>query len=128
MNLFDEVKFNEQGLVPALAQDAETGDVLMFAWMNREALQITIERKVACYYSRSRGKLWIKGETSGNMQQVREIRLDCDGDVVLLKVLQTSGACHKGYRSCFFRKWVEDSWIIDQKKVFDPGTVYGDKK
>jgi len=128
MDLFDEVKFNEQGLVPAIAQDAETGEVLMFAWMNREALQITMERNVACYYSRSRGKLWIKGETSGNTQKVREIRLDCDGDVVLLKVIQTSGACHKGYRSCFFRKLEQDVWIIDQKKVFDPESIYRDKK
>jgi phosphoribosyl-AMP cyclohydrolase len=128
MDLFDEVKFNEQGLIPAIAQDAETGEVLMLAWMNREALQITRERKKACYYSRSRGKLWIKGETSGHAQQVREIRLDCDGDAVLLKVVQTSGACHEGYRSCFFRKMEQESWVIDQKKVFDPESIYRDKK
>jgi len=128
MDLFDEVKFDEQGLIPALAQDAETGEVLMLAWMNREALQITMERKVACYYSRSRGKLWIKGETSGHRQQVREIRLDCDGDAILLTILQTSGACHEGYHSCFFRKLVKDSWVIDREKVFDPESIYRDKK
>jgi len=120
MNLFDEVKFNDQGLVPAIAQDADTGEVLMLAWMNKESLQITMERKMACYFSRSRGKLWIKGETSGHIQQVKDIRLDCDGDVILLKVLQTKGACHEGYRSCFFRKLDQGSWAIDQKKVFDP--------
>lgn len=120
MNLFDEVKFNDQGLVPAIAQDADTGEVLMLAWMNKESLQITMERKMACYFSRSRGKLWIKGETSGHIQQVKDIRLDCDGDVILLKVLQTKGACHEGYRSCFFRKLDQGSRVIDQKKVFDP--------
>jgi len=119
----DQVKFDEKGLVPAIAQDAETGEVLMMAWMNRESLQRTIENRMACYFSRSRKQLWIKGETSGHVQQVREIRLDCDGDTLLLKVIQTGGACHEGYYSCFFRKQQDDSWVIDGKKVFDPDQI-----
>jgi len=128
MAIWEEVKFNSKGLVPVVTQDAKSGEVLMMAWMNQEALKITEETKKACYFSRSRNKLWIKGESSGNVQKVREIRLDCDGDTVLLKVLQTSGACHLGYRSCFFRKWEEKQWIIHGKKMFDPEKVYGDKE
>ena len=128
MSILDLVKFDSQGLVPAIAQDAEHGEILMMAWMNREALEKTIETNTACYYSRSRKKLWLKGETSGNIQKVKEIRIDCDGDVVLMKIEQKGGACHKGYRSCFFRKLEKDAWITDGKKMFDPDDVYGDNK
>jgi len=126
--MIKQVKFDEKGLVPAIAQDAETGEVLMMAWMNDEALRLTGEKMVAHYYSRSRKKLWLKGETSGNIQKVQEIRLDCDGDTILLKVTQAGGACHEGYRSCFFRKWADGSWAVDGKKIFDPDKIYGHKK
>ncbi|MBN1901263.1 phosphoribosyl-AMP cyclohydrolase [Candidatus Sumerlaeota bacterium] len=128
MGILDEVKFNSQGLVPAIAQDADNGEVLMVAWMNQEALQYTLDKGIACYFSRSRKKLWIKGETSGHIQKVLEIRLDCDGDVLLMKIRQEGGACHLGYRSCFFRKRKDDSWVIDGKKAFDPDQVYHNKK
>src|SRR3989440_10770631 len=98
------------GLVPAIAQDAETGVVLMLAWMNREAYEETLRTGRACYFSRSRGRLWRKGEESGNVQEVREVYLDCDADTVLLKVRQVGGAaCHEGYPSCFFRKLEGDT-------------------
>lgn len=126
--MIEHVKFDEKGLVPAIAQDAETGEVLMMAWMNDEALRLTGEKMVAHYYSRSRKKLWLKGETSGNIQKVQEIRLDCDGDTILLKVTQVGGACHEGYRSCFFRKWADGAWAVDGKKIFDPDKIYGHKK
>ncbi|MDD2648226.1 MAG: phosphoribosyl-AMP cyclohydrolase [Eubacteriales bacterium] len=103
MNL-SEIKFDEKGLVPAIAQDAETGDVLMLAYMNRESLELTIKTRRATYFSRSRQKLWLKGETSGHFQDVSEIYYDCDGDTILLKIHQTGAACHTGNRSCFFRK------------------------
>ena len=119
------LKFNDQGLIPAIAQNAETGEVLMLAWMNAEALEKTIETGEAHYWSRSRKKLWRKGEESGNVQKVKEIRADCDKDVLLLKVDQTGGAaCHLGYRSCFL--WVlEGTWTEDGVKVFDPEERYG---
>ena len=98
-----EVKFNEQGLVPAIAQDAVNGQVLMMAWMNEESLRLTLETGFATYYSRSRLQLWKKGETSGHVQRVLGIRVDCDGDTLLLQVEQTGAACHTGNRSCFFR-------------------------
>lgn len=113
------------GLVPAIAQDAETGDVLMVAYMNREAWERTCATRTATYFSRSRNRLWVKGETSGHVQEVREVRLDCDGDVVLLKVLQRGGAaCHEGYRSCFFRRLADGEWQVADNRVFDPATVY----
>ena len=103
MNLWDDVRVDEQGLIPCIAQDADTGEVLMFAWMNREALEHTLTAKEGTYYSRSRQELWIKGKTSGHVQEVVEVRTDCDQDVILMKIRQTGAACHKGYRSCFFR-------------------------
>lgn len=122
------LKFNDQGLIPAIAQNAETGEVLMLAWMNAEALEKTIETGEAHYWSRSRGKLWRKGETSGNVQKVKEIRADCDKDVLLLKVDQTGGAaCHLGYRSCFLWVLKEGTWTEDGVKVFDPEERYGKK-
>jgi len=113
------------GLVPAIAQDDETGEVLMVAYMNRDAWERTCTTRTATYFSRSRNRLWVKGETSGHVQEVKEIRLDCDGDVVLVKVRQRGGAaCHEGYRSCFFRRLEGDEWQIDGDRVFDPAAVY----
>ena len=114
------------GLVPAIAQDADTGEVLMLAWMNREAFDETVRTARACYYSRSRGKLWRKGEESGHVQEVRGVYLDCDADTVLLKVKQVGGAaCHEGYPSCFFRKLDGDELRVVAERVFDPKAVYG---
>jgi phosphoribosyl-AMP cyclohydrolase len=113
------------GLVPAIAQDADTGEVLMLAWMNREAFEETLRTGRACYYSRSRGRLWRKGEESGHVQEVRGVFIDCDADTILLKVHQIGGAaCHEGYRSCFFRKVQGDEFAIVGQRVFDPKQVY----
>ncbi len=113
------------GLVVAVAQDADSGEVLMVAYMNREAWERTLETGVACYWSTSRNQLWIKGETSGHVQEVREIRIDCDHDAVLLKVHQRGGAaCHEGYPSCFYRQRVGTEWKTVQERVFDPAKVY----
>ncbi len=117
-----------KGLVPAIAQDAETGDVLMLAYMNEEAWQETLRTGRACYYSRSRGRLWRKGEESGHFQEVREIRIDCDLDTILLRVRQHGAACHLGYRSCFFRRHAAGRWEIVADRVFDPERVYGERK
>ncbi len=114
------------GLIPAIAQDAETGEVLMLAWMNREALERTIETKKATYWSRSRQKLWVKGETSGNFQHVAGIRTDCDQDVILLSVHQEGPACHEGYRSCFFRELNADGQFEPRgERLMDPREMYG---
>ena len=113
------------GLVPAIAQDATTGEVLMLAWMNREAYDETLRTGRACYYSRSRGRLWRKGEESGHVQEVREVLLDCDADTILLKVRQVGGAaCHEGYKSCFFRRVRGDEMETVGERVFDPERVY----
>ncbi len=113
------------GLLPAIAQDAETGEVLMLAYMNEESYAQTLKTGHAVYFSRSRGKLWRKGEESGNVQKVQEIRLDCDADTILLKVEQIGGAaCHLGYRSCFFRKVTPEGLQIEGERVFDPDEVY----
>jgi phosphoribosyl-AMP cyclohydrolase len=113
------------GLVPAIAQDVATGQVLMLAWMNREAYEETLRTGRACYFSRSRGRLWRKGEESGNVQEVREIYLDCDADTILLKVRQIGGAaCHEGFRSCFFRQVDGDALKVVGERVFDPKQVY----
>ena len=113
------------GLIPAIVQDYETGEVLMLAYINKEAWEATLSTGKATYFSRSRQKLWIKGETSGNMQIVREIRIDCDDDTVIFKVEQIGGAaCHKGYRSCFYKK-IEDGTVeVTEERVFDPMEVY----
>ena len=124
--VIDQLTFNDQGLIPAIAQDGSSGEVLMVACMNRQALAITIETGEAVYWSRSRGELWHKGETSGNIQKVQEIRCDCDKDVLLLKVEQVGGAaCHTGMRSCFSWVLAEDDWAEDGVKVFDPKEKYG---
>ena len=113
------------GLIPAIAQDAETGDVLMLAYMNPEAWEKTIQTGTATYYSRSRRTLWVKGETSGNVQRVREIRIDCDNDTILLKVEQIGGAaCHTGHRSCFYQIVRDGEVHVDGEPLFDPKEVY----
>ncbi|WP_020472033.1 phosphoribosyl-AMP cyclohydrolase [Zavarzinella formosa] len=113
------------GLVPAIAQDADTGEVLMMAWMNPEAFEETVRTMRACYFSRSRNRLWRKGEESGNVQEVREIFVDCDLDTVLLKVKQIGGAaCHEGYSSCFFRKLEDGEPKVVGERIFDPKKVY----
>jgi phosphoribosyl-AMP cyclohydrolase len=113
------------GLIPAIAQDADSGDVLMMAWMNREAYEETLRTGRACYYSRSRQKLWRKGEESGHVQEVRSILIDCDADTILLKVHQIGGAaCHEGYKSCFFRQVDGEQVRVIGERVFDPKQVY----
>ena len=125
MNWLDEVHWDADGLVPVIAQDYKTGKVLMFAWMNREALQQTNDTKQAVYFSRSRNKLWRKGEESGYTQSVHEIRVDCDEDVILLKIEQVGGiACHTGRNSCFFKKLENSHWKVDQPIVKNPEDIY----
>jgi len=121
----DEVPWNERGLIPVVTQDVSSGKVLTVAWMNREALKATVERKEAVYWSRSRNKLWRKGEQSGHVQKVLEVRLDCDADAVLLKVEQAGGiACHTGRESCFFRKLENGSWVTVDPVLKDPSLIY----
>jgi phosphoribosyl-AMP cyclohydrolase len=113
------------GLVPAIAQDADTGEVLMLAWMNHEAFEETLRTGRAVYFSRSRNKLWRKGEESGHVQHVQSVFVDCDADTILLKVTQVGGAaCHEGFKSCFFRQRVDGEWKVIAERVFDPKTVY----
>ena len=119
------MKFDEQGLIPAVICDAETNEVLMVGYMNAESFQTTLDTGLATFWSRSRQKYWVKGETSGHVQQVKWVRLDCDGDCLLLGVKQTGAACHLGYRSCFFRQEQEGEWVVCQEKVFDPEEKYG---
>jgi len=121
----DEIKWTEDGLVPAIAQDAQSGRVLMFAWMNRESLQLTVEKNEAVYYSRSRKKLWHKGEESGHTQQIKSLRLDCDGDVIVLQIEQTGGiACHTGRESCFYREYRDGEWHTVDAVIKDPQEIY----
>lgn len=121
-----EVKWNADGLVPAIAQDASSGRILMVAWMNAEALNLTTSRMRAVYWSRSRKQLWHKGETSGHEQLVREIRLDCDGDVIVLQVEQQGGiACHTGRESCFYRVYRDGAWHIVDAVKKSPDEIYG---
>jgi len=120
----DDINWDERGLVPVVVQDFNTKDVLMVAYMNREAFELTLKTGKAHYYSRSRKKLWLKGETSGHTQDVKAIHLDCDNDTVLILVDQKVAACHTGYWSCFYRAWAE-GWKMVGKKVFDEGKVYG---
>ncbi|MBX3591276.1 MAG: phosphoribosyl-AMP cyclohydrolase [Burkholderiaceae bacterium] len=121
----DEVRFDADGLVPAIAQEASSDRILMVAWMNREALAETVATGRAVYWSRSRGRLWRKGEESGHAQAVREVRLDCDGDVVLLKVEQVGGiACHTGRHSCFFRRLEDKRWVVVDPVLKDPESIY----
>lgn len=127
--LTQEIKWNEDGLVPVIAQDWQSGEILMMAWMNAEALALSVEENRAIYWSRSRQALWRKGEESGNVQQLKELRLDCDGDTVLLKVEQIGGiACHTGRANCFYRKFQSGEWQITDDIVRDPSELYGAKK
>ena len=121
-----ELKFDKDRLIPAVIQDCTNNEVLMMAYMNKEAVEKTLETKKTCFYSRSRKKLWIKGESSGHTQNVKEVLVDCDNDTLLIKVEQKGGACHEGYRSCFFRKLDEkgNEEKIVQEKVFDPKKIY----
>ena len=121
----DAIKWDAQGLVPAIAQDDASGEILMVAWMNREALEETAKTMRGVYWSRSRNRIWRKGEESGHVQQVSEIRLDCDNDVILLKVEQIGGiACHTGRRSCFFQKLEGGSWTITAPVIRNPDEIY----
>ena len=127
MNILEQLKFDSDGLIPAIAQDAETGELLMMAWMNKESFTATVESKRATYWSRSRNKLWKKGEESGNVQEVRSIHIDCDGDVVLLKVHQVGqAACHTGHRTCFYREVIDGGKGLKESGavLFDPQKVY----
>ena len=128
MDWLDEVPWNKHGLVAAIAQDAASGKVLTLAWMNREALAETAQRGEAVYWSRSRNKLWRKGEESGHVQKVRELRLDCDADAVLLQVEQAGGiACHTGHERCFFRKLENGRWVETEPVLKDPAAIYAKK-
>jgi phosphoribosyl-AMP cyclohydrolase len=125
MNWLDEIRFDDKGLVPAIAQDANSGKILMMAWMNRESLELTAEKKQAVYWSRSRGKLWHKGEESGHTQIIVDIRFDCDEDVILLKVEQHGGiACHTGRESCFYRQLQGEQWVDVEPVIKDPKDIY----
>jgi len=125
LSWLNEVRWNADGLVPAIAQDAKTGRILMMAWMNRDALKATAELKQAVYFSRSRNKLWHKGETSNHIQHVHEIRLDCDEDVIVLKVEQIGGiACHTGRESCFYRVYNNGTWESVDPVLKDPSEIY----
>jgi phosphoribosyl-AMP cyclohydrolase len=124
-DFLDQITWNEDGLLPAVAQDTESGRILMVAWMNREALKLTASEGRAVYWSRSRHKLWRKGEESGHIQRVREIRLDCDGDVIVLQVEQLGGiACHTGRESCFYRVLTDGQWHTVDPVIKDPGDIY----
>ena len=124
-NWLDQVQWNSDGLLPAIAQDVESGEVLMMAWMNREALQLTRNEGRAVYWSRSRQRLWYKGESSGHIQELKEIRIDCDADVVLLQVTQVGGiACHTGRHRCFFRVLNNGEWQVDEPIIKNPEEIY----
>jgi phosphoribosyl-AMP cyclohydrolase len=125
MIYIDEVSWDDDGLVPAIAQDAESGVILMVAWMNREALQLTIDENRAIYWSRSRQKIWRKGEESGHIQELIELRLDCDCDAILMKVNQIENiACHTGRQSCFYRLFKDGKWKDFDKVIKDPKDIY----
>lgn len=129
MNWLDEIRFDANGLIPAIAQDASSGKVLMMAWMNREALQLTVEKKQAVYWSRSRARLWHKGEESGHIQKIIDVRFDCDEDVILIKVEQQGGiACHTGRMSCFYRQLQGDKWVDVEPVIKHPDEIYATHK
>lgn len=121
----DHIKWDEQGLVPAIAQEKDTGEILMMAWMNRESLALTVQEGRAIYWSRSRGKLWRKGEESGHVQTLHDIRLDCDNDVILLSVEQLGGiACHTGHKACFYQQLQGDQWQDVEPVIKNPDDIY----
>ncbi len=122
----DEVRWDAQGLVTAIAQDARSQRILMVAYMNRESLQLTAQTGIAHYFSRSRQRLWKKGEESGHLQTVSELRLDCDGDVIVMQIAQAGGiACHTGRESCLYRKLVDEQWVVTDAVLKDPDAIYG---
>ncbi len=124
-NWLDEIKWDKDGLVPAIAQDYQTKRVLMFAWMNRESLALTAEKNEAVYYSRSRQRLWHKGEESGHTQKVKSLRLDCDGDVIIMEIEQVGGiACHTGRESCFYKELQNGEWVSVDPVLKDPEEIY----
>ena len=126
MNAVDKIQFNEKGLVPVITQDFVTSEILMMAWMNKEALSLSIKTQKAVYFSRSRQKLWFKGEESGHTQQIIEIYTDCDQDVIMLKVNQKGGiACHTGRANCFFNKLENNEWVSIVEVIKDPKEIYG---
>jgi phosphoribosyl-AMP cyclohydrolase len=127
MDISDQVKFDASGLVPVIVQDWENGQVLMLAYMNAEALRMTIGSRKTHFWSRSRKQFWLKGESSGHTQEVKEIFFDCDADTLLIRVEQKVAACHEGYRSCFFRKVEQDRLVVVGEKIFDESEVYGGK-
>lgn len=120
----DTLKYNADGLIPAIAQQFDTHEVLMMAWMNRASIEETLETGRVCYWSRSRNRFWRKGESSGQMQVLKEFRIDCDADTILLLVDQTGPACHTGRRSCFYNKVEGDQVIVDREVLIDPSTLY----
>lgn len=122
--LLDGLKYDDKDLVAAIIQDAATNEVIMCAFLNREAIRLTLETGKMHYWSRSRQKLWLKGETSGHIQTVKEVRMDCDSDAFVFKVEQKGGACHTGYYSCFYRRLNDQGWVEEGEKVFDPSKVY----
>ncbi len=121
----DEIKWSDDGLLPVIAQESVSGDILMFAWMNRESLEMTAKMGEAVYWSRSRGKLWHKGESSGHTQKVVDMRLDCDNDVLLIKVEQQGMACHTGRHSCFYQQLQNDQWVAVDPVIKNPDEIYG---
>ncbi len=124
-NWLDEIKWTDDGLVPVIAQDHQNGEILMFAWMNKESLALSVQEGRAIYWSRSRNRLWRKGEESGHIQRIKDVRLDCDNDVVLLKVEQIGGiACHTGRRSCFFQQYQDGKWAAVEPVLKDPKEIY----
>jgi phosphoribosyl-AMP cyclohydrolase len=124
MDIYDAIKFDDNGLAPAVIQDWQNGDVLMVAYVNRDSLKSTIETGKTHFWSRSRKKYWMKGESSGHTQEVKEIFIDCDGDCILIKVVQNVAACHTGYRTCFYRKWDDGKLSETGEKIFDENEVY----
>lgn len=127
MNFLDQLKFNADGLIPAIIQQQSTGRVLMMAWMNRASLEKTIETRKTWFWSRSRQKFWMKGESSGHVQVVKDLSFDCDGDTVLIQVEQTGAACHEGYQSCFFRSLAGEGWKVTEPQLETPEQIYGKK-
>jgi phosphoribosyl-AMP cyclohydrolase len=129
VNFYDQLKWNAEGLIPAIVQEQATGRVLMMAWMNRASLEKTVETGRTWFWSRSRKKFWMKGESSGHVQVVKDLSFDCDGDTLLIQVEQTGSACHEGYRSCFFRSTgaAGTSWTVTEPRLETPEQIYGSK-
>ena len=127
MSFIDSLKFNDAGLIPAIIQEEGTGRVLMMAWMNADSIRDTIETGKTHFWSRSRQKYWMKGESSGNTQQVQDVAYDCDGDTLLIQVEQIGAACHEGFKSCFFRSVKEDAGVVTEERLVDPEELYGKK-